>query len=442
MSTIRGNPVGKLVYNGTMRRLVAGVVLCAWAGVAAPAEATSCVQVPLPTIATQAAAIFEATVASVTVHQRPEVRHPDGTVSFVAASRQSTVELRDVTAIKGTAPASIESVERILEVGRRYLILAVEYPQRPGVLVAGECAGYVRPSARADAFKAWLASLERPPTGGRIVGSVIARGQTGDVSSWPGVVGARITARGPVTVETRSASDGQYSFTSLPDGRYELNVTLPDGRHGLLVPTPATATIAGAHALWSWDFRAEVDGVVTGAVVGGDGRAVSGAPVFLHARPSSDDRADLAYWIGKSDGVGRYEFRSVPPGRYVVTIGEPFAPAYAPTDGGAAELIVGFADRLELAPLVAVRGTPILVEGVVIDRGGRAVASAMLVEIIGPLGPYPKSGSHEESDSAGRFRLRLIRGARYRFTVVDANGNRPTMIEAVADGSPVRLVLQ
>ncbi len=170
------------------------------------AFATSCVPTPLVTVARQAAAIFEATVSSVTVHPWPEVRHPDGTVSVVAASRRSIVTLRDVIAIRGTAPESIESVERVLEPGRRYLILAMEYPLRPGVLLAGECAGYVRPSARSGGFKAWLESLGEPSTGGRILGSVIARGIGGDVAAWPAVVGARITARGPVTVETVSGA--------------------------------------------------------------------------------------------------------------------------------------------------------------------------------------------------------------------------------------------
>ncbi|MBP7779184.1 MAG: carboxypeptidase regulatory-like domain-containing protein [Acidobacteria bacterium] len=405
------------------------------------AFATSCVPTPLVTVARQAAAIFEATVSSVTVHPWPEVRHPDGTVSVVAASRRSIVTLRDVSAIRGTAPESIESVERVLEPGRRYLILAMEHPLRPGVLLAGECAGYVRPSARSDGFKAWLESLGQPPTGGRILGSVVARGIGGDVAAWPAVVGARITAHGPVTVETVSGSDGQYAFTALPDGKYEVSVTLPDGRHGLLTPKPSTATLAGAHALWTRDFRAEVDGFVTGAVVDEGGRAVGGAPIFLDAQPRSSDPADLAFWIGKTDGEGRYEFRGVPPGYYVVTIDEPFAPAYARTADGAEELTVGFADRLELAPLVAMRGATVPIGGVVVDATGRPVESTIHVEILGPLGPYPRSGSMEESDAAGRFRLRLIRGRRYRFTAIDSGEARQATTEVVADGLPIRIVL-
>lgn len=332
-------------------------------------------------------------------------------------------------------------MERVLEAGRRYLILAMEYPQRPGVLVAGGCAGYVRPAARANAFRAWLESLERPSSGGRILGSVVARGVGSDVSTWPSVAGVRIVAHGPVMAETTSASDGQYALTGLPDGKYEVSITLPEGRHGLLAPTPLKATLAGAHAVWDGDFRVEVDGIVAGVVVDVDGRAVSGAPVFLHARPRSSDPADLAYWVGKSDGEGRYEFRGVPPGYYVVTIDEPFAPAYARTVDGGDELVVGHAERLELAPVVATRGTTVKVEGLVVDASGQPVESAFRVEALGSLGPYPRSGSTEVSDANGRFSLRLFRGIRYRFSPFGPDDEAAVTVDYVADGTPVRLVV-
>jgi len=404
------------------------------------AAAMSCTSMPLAAVARQAAAIFEATVTTVTLHPRPETLHLDGTVSVGAFSQRATATLTDVRAIRGVPPTIIESVERVLVAGRRYLILAMVYPQRPGVLVAGECSGYVRPAARAGDFKAWLESLERPSTGGRILGSVVARSPGGDVSTWPPVPGARVTARGAVIAEATSDADGEFAITGVPDGRYEITVTLPEGRHGLLAPTPLNATLAGAHAVWSGDLRAEVDGVVTGAVVDVDGRAVGGAPVFLHARPRSDDPADLAYWIGKSNAAGRYEFRGVPPGTYVVTIHEPFRPAYARTVDGDDELMVTRAERLELAPLVAARGPTIQVEGVLVDASGQPIESEFHVGVLGPLGPYPRSGSIAESDASGQFRLRLFSGLRYRFSLFVPNDAASVTVDYVADGTPIRLV--
>lgn len=131
----------------------------------------------------------------------------------------------------------------------------------------------------------------------------------------------------------------------------------------------------------------------------------------------------------------------MPPGTYVVTIDEPFSPAYARTLDGGDELVVGYAERLELAPLVATRGTTILVEGLLVDSSGRPVESAFRVEVLGSFGPYPRSGSTEESDASGRFRLRLFRGIRYRFSFPGPDDAALVTVDYVADGTPIRLVV-
>lgn len=423
-----------------MRRLVVVVVLWTFAGVSTPAEALSCASVPMPVVAARAAAIFEATVVSVAVHPVPVTRSGDGLEPGVVGGRAVTAELRDGNSLRGLVPDTIESVERVLEAGRRYLIVAMEYPQHPGVLVAGECSGYVRPAARADAFKAWLESLGHPSTGGRIMGSVLARANGGDVSGWPSVAGARVTARGPVTRETTSLADGQFAIAHLPDGEYEVSVKLPDRPHGLLAPKPMRAKLAGAHALWDWDIRVEIDGVVTGAVVDDENRPVGSAPIALHARLPSGAVADHADWSGKTTADGRYEFRGVAPGNYVVTLGDPYVPAHARTPGGSDELVVGFAERLELAPVVADRGTSIQVEGVVVDGRGMPVQAWIFLSVLGPYGPYPMSASVEETDADGRFRLQLVSGLRYRFTTVSDHRDGRSTADVVADGSPIRLV--
>ena len=123
----------------------------------------SCAPTPLATVARQAAAIFEATVVAVTVHPRPETLHPDGTVSVGAFGQRATATLTDVTAIRGVPPTTIESVERVLVAGRRYLILAVVYPQRPRLLdrqirrcgtlrVSRRAAGHLRRDHRRAVF--------------------------------------------------------------------------------------------------------------------------------------------------------------------------------------------------------------------------------------------------------------------------------------------------
>ena len=62
------------------------------------------------------------------------------------------------------------------------------------------------------------------------------------------------------------------------------------------------------------------------------------------------------------------------------------------------------------------------------------------VAVVGPFGLYPRSESWEATNKDGRFRLRLLRGVRHRFTTVDKFGLERLVCEAVVDGTPVHLV--
>lgn len=117
-------------------RLAAAVVV--WAVLltdARPASALSCVDVPLAKVAAEAGAVFEATVVSVRLH--PAVRTPDGLVSVSSSGRPVTVTVGDVRAIRGAAPTTLESVERVLETGRRYLVIALASRTQPGCGTSG-----------------------------------------------------------------------------------------------------------------------------------------------------------------------------------------------------------------------------------------------------------------------------------------------------------------
>ena len=103
-------------------------------------------------------------------------------------------------------------------------------------------------------------------------------------------------------------------------------------------------------------------------------------------------------------------------------------------------MIVGHPEHLELAPVVATRGRTIVVEGLLVDTGGQPAESGVRVEVLGSLGPYPRSGSTEVSDASGRFSLQLLRGIRYRFTV-PGPGDTLVTVDHVPDGTPVGLVV-
>jgi hypothetical protein len=98
--------------------LFLSVLLCALAPDAA--LATSCMPTPLNVVARQSDAIIEATVVSVSpVPVKPS---PDG--SFVVGSTLVRIELRDVTALKGSAASSVLSGHEWVKPGYRYIFAA------------------------------------------------------------------------------------------------------------------------------------------------------------------------------------------------------------------------------------------------------------------------------------------------------------------------------
>ena len=420
-------------------RLAAAVVV--WTVLltsARPAVALSCVPVALAKVAAEAGAVFEATVVSVQPH--PEVRTPDGLVSVSSGGRPVTVTVGDVRPIRGASPTRLESVDHVLEEGRRYLIIAISSRTHAGVWHVGACAGYVRPAARSTGFRHWLESLTEPSSGGRVLGAVVQQSDGDDISTWPSVAGARVTARGPIVATTTSDREGAYVLTGLPDGVYDVSVDLPEGRHGLVAPAPFKARLSGSHAIIAWDVRVEVAGRVSGVVVDETRQPVAGAAVYLNRVQDGRVIDDGPYWRGTSAADGRYAFEGVPPGQYVATIGRPYAPTHARAHLGGDSLILGFADAVELQPMVATVGATILVDGTVRGQDGRLLETEFQVAVVGPFGLYPRSESWEATNKDGRFRLRLLRGVRHRFTTVDKFGLERLVCEAVVDGTPVHLV--
>lgn len=122
-------------------------------------------------------------------------------------------------------------------------------------------------------------------------------------------------------------------------------------------------------------------------------------------------------------------------------MGAPFTYVHGATLSGDTEVAVGWAEHVETQPIVARAAETIRVEGMLLDAGGQPVEGGVYVEAIGPHGPYPMSGSGEDTTSDGRFRLRLLRGVRYRFTVPGADGAPAVVHDQVADGTPIHIAL-
>lgn len=405
------------------------------------AAALSCVPTTLLQDVQAAAGVFEATV---TARRRLEQPVPPGLPPGVPpppiiGADTYELALADVEPWRGTSATTLRTSHDHLRPGARYVFVA--FARRDGGLGVGGCAGRAFPASRAAGLRSWVASLSRPANGGHVFGAVVVLGNVPGTESDLAVEGARVVVRGPIAVEAVTDARGQFAVTGLPDGRYDVAASPGDERSGLTIARGATVTLLGDHAAANVDLLADVAGTVGGRVIDGSGRPVAKQLLRLTVAPSSGDPERSPYWLATTDAEGRYTATNVRPGRYLLTLGEPYVYAHGETLGGDAEIVVGWAEHVEMRPLVARVADTIRVDGLLTDAAGGPVEGGVYVEAIGPHGPYPMSGSGEDTDRDGRFSLRLLRGIRYRFTVPDSDGLPAVVHDQVADGTPIRLVL-
>jgi hypothetical protein len=223
--------------------------------------------------------------------------------------------------------------------GERYLVYAYRNPET-GDLGASMCSRTVPMSdPRAGADLAYFdARRAGRPTGGWLSGVVeerhydSARGPEGRVRQWV----VRPLARIPITVtsptgeshSTLTDTNGRYVFTGLPRMNWRVVAELPapfkphDGlvSSRYIGPGPTVPWLKDASCAEA-DVDARVDGVVKGQLLDNDGRPARGIAVELANVAALDSDPDaLRDAEVVSDQEGRFEFRPVPAGRYVVGV--------------------------------------------------------------------------------------------------------------------------
>jgi hypothetical protein len=199
-----------------------------------------------------------------------------------------------------------------------------------------------------------------------------------------GIGGLTVTVDGPVSRATRSAADGSFSFAGLPPGQYRIGVG--SGASYPFEPPPAlTFELPNAHACHDAYVPLTLKAILEGTVVDADGRPVQGASVALRrtdaltAPRDPDFPTFVGYANTQSDEHGRYEFKGLQPGLYVVglnidsgpTDGSPYAPRFIAGQDGQPEVIDFPPGGHRLLPqLVAVPTSTIEVTGRVIWPDG------------------------------------------------------------------------
>jgi hypothetical protein len=298
-----------------VRRAIVGLTIAVVAAVAPDrAAALSCAPTTLLQDVLAAAGVFEGTIVARRPIEQPVPAGWPADVPPPPIIGADTFELTlgDVVSWRGTSAPTIRTSWDHLRPGQRHVFVAQK--RADGALGIGACAGRTFAASRAAGLKAWIASLAGPATGGHLFGAVFVPTTNPGVDAETPVSGARVTARGPIVVEDVTDATGQFAFTGLPDGKYDVRVDPGDPSSGVAIARTATALLIGDHAAAAADLLASVTGTVNGRVVDEDGRPVLNATLRLTVAPTAGDPETSAYWLAMTDATGRYTASGVPPG--------------------------------------------------------------------------------------------------------------------------------
>jgi protocatechuate 3,4-dioxygenase beta subunit len=246
--------------------------------------------------------------------------------------------------------------------------------------------------------------------------------------------GAKAVAR------ATSDADGNYRLTNVPPGRYFLNPFAPafviSGVNQAAWQPGRMLNVVANDKLEGIDFMLVRGGVVTGRVTHADGRPlVEGMVRVMPAEEAERKRPlyDMNPFTFQTDDRGVYRLYGLPPGRYLVYVGEDPEDGMVRSGGGSVPRTfygntqdMTQARPVEVTPGEEVAGIDITAAraprgyeatGRVLDERGQPIAGAHL--IYGPLNATENrfmgafGGDSAPTNERGEFRLRSLGPGRY-----------------------------
>jgi hypothetical protein len=422
-----------------------------------PVEACSCAFAGPPCQAFwKTDAVFDATVTSIEVvdpaDPRPELR----------IGREYLVKLDVREAWKDGQTGLVEVVTDLYEascgysfkVGRRYLVFVRKRPF-DGRWTTSICSATQEYDGTGDAA-AFLASLRRPPGGGRIFGSVtLALDDLLSGSEERGLE-TRVRLSGGGREYVTASRGGRYEFTGLAPGSYRVELDVPEGYTAF---ARREVTLPNGHACSQEDHRLGPSGRITGRAVGPDGQALSNVSIEVMHR---DARPNPAYGLlkksGTTDADGFFEISGLGPGPYLLGVNlddlpseyRPYARSIYPSDAPDAHVLtLAPGQTIDVGtwrlppPLKVVR-----VEGVITWSDGTPASSIRVNAWDRTGNPIARArgagGGH--SDAQGRFSIDLREQRVYTFDARDSRGTRLRIsaprIRTSDPLGPIRIVIQ
>jgi hypothetical protein len=144
--------------------------------------------------------------------------------------------------------------------------------------------------------------------------------ETGDSDEGKPIAAATVTIRnGDQERSTETGADGKYRFTGLSPGKYSVRIAMPPK---LSPQNDREVEVHDRGCAWI-DYVARLDGRVRGKLI--DARGNSPGVQTVDLLPIIGDKKLRGLWA-ITDEAGNFEFKDLPPGRYVLAVNLDDAP--------------------------------------------------------------------------------------------------------------------
>lgn len=401
------------------------------------ARACSCVGPRPPCQAYwEASAVF---VGAVTGEREPPRRTPEEWAKRAEAGEwpQRTFTFAVERPLRGVEGAQVEVATGFgggdcgydFQVGERYIVYAYRN-QKTGALTTGICTRTRPLESAAEDLQYVVGLAQGGATGATVFGQVMrerrVEREEGDTSEYVPVAGVKVEVAGAgKTFRAETDAAGKYTVAGLPAGEYALKAELPET---LLVSGQPEKFRVEEKGCAVASLYARVNGRLSGRVFDAEGRPAAKVSLRL-----SDAAKGEMYFRGHTDyattdAEGRYEFKGVPAGRYILKLRfdgdetdttRPFPPVYHPNvsdPARATAVSIGEGEKVEgydlhLPPAPAER----TVAGVAVYADGSPAANVH-VGYMADL-PYLPVGYGVETDAGGRFTIKVYEGVGLRLSV-------------------------
>jgi hypothetical protein len=262
--------------------------------------------------------------------------------------------------------------------------------------------------------------------------------------------------------EVRTDAQGDYRATGLEPGSYKIRLRVPKGLANERMSEDSTLQETAEvveRGCAEVSFSLESDTRISGRVIDATGQPVGNMPLRLRGAPS-DEPTINTFLHARTNGQGSFEFKTVPPGDYLLGIrilegsssaeDRPYPRTYYPGVGlkGQASLIsVKAGDHLQALEL---RLLPRLVEynvgGFVVWSDGRPAPGVMINLSLLEEGDLSDVETFR-ADERGRFTLKAYESLKYRVSAYPqgARGPEPQSqwveVPQTRDDVPIKLIL-